>query len=289
MTGIATRASDIEIRVMTPADVELAVEWAAKEGWNPGLGDAQAFRSADPEGFLMAFLAGEPAAAISVVAYGETQGFLGFYIVRPELRGRGIGWALWQAGMARLEGRSVGLDGVVDQQANYARSGFVLQHRNIRFKGPVSLAAEVPDATRAVTAEDGAALVSYDTAHFGTEREAFLRAWLFADGHVARILPGEGDTVRGYGVVRPAQDGFKVGPLFAETPDAASSLFDALSRMVPPGEAVILDVPEPNKAAIALAEGRGMVEVFETARMVKGDPPSLPLDRIFGVTSFELG
>ena len=39
--------------------------------------------------------------------------------------------------MARLEGRVVGLDGVVDQQANYQRSGFVLAHRNIRFGGVV--------------------------------------------------------------------------------------------------------------------------------------------------------
>ena len=29
--------------------------------------------------------------------------------------------------------------------------------------------------------------------------------------------------------------------------------------------------------------------VFETARMYRGGQPQLPLDRVFGVTSFELG
>jgi hypothetical protein len=32
-----------------------------------------------------------------------------------------------------------------------------------------------------------------------------------------------------------------------------------------------------------------MSPVFETARMYKGAAPKLPLERIFGITSFELG
>ena len=31
------------IRQMTRAELELALEWAAEEGWNPGLHDAAAF------------------------------------------------------------------------------------------------------------------------------------------------------------------------------------------------------------------------------------------------------
>ncbi len=290
MSGARPKGSgEIEIRVMRPAELELAVEWAAGEGWNPGLGDAEVFRAADPEGFLMAFVDGEPAASISVVAYGERHGFLGFYIVRPELRGRGIGWRLWQAGMARLGDRAVGLDGVVDQQANYAKSGFVLKHRNIRYEGPAPQPSEAVETVRAVGPDDLAALIAFDTAHFGTERAAFLKAWLSADGHVARLATGDGGEVLGYGVVRPARSGFKIGPLFARTPEVASDLFDTLSRTVPPGEQVVLDVPEPNAVAITLAERHGLKPVFETARMVKGEAPPLPLDRIFGVTSFELG
>lgn len=286
----------IEIRPMTLAEVELAIEWATLEGWNPGLADAIPFRAADPDGFLMAFLDGEPAASIAVVASSEHHGFLGFYIVRPELRGRGIGWALWQAGIARLGSRSIGLDGVVDQQANYARSGFVLQHRNIRHMGPVPQPSDAPETVRAVNAEDLPALAAFDAAHSGCDRSAFLQAWLSTPGHVARIATGSDDGddgagggIRGYGVVRPARTGFKIGPLFARTPEVASDLFDALVRTVPPGESIILDVPEPNAAAIALAGRHGLKPVFETARMVKGEAPPLPLGQIFGVTSFELG
>src|SRR4051794_26606488 len=117
-------SSDLVIRSASRHELNLMLEWADQEGWNPGLSDAECFHAADPEGFLLAFRDKEPVASISVVRYGRPFGFLGLYIVRPDLRGRGYGYRLWQAGMARLEERTVGLDGVVAQQDNYRRSGF---------------------------------------------------------------------------------------------------------------------------------------------------------------------
>ena len=120
------------IRPMRRDELDTALQWAAHEGWNPGLHDAACFHAADPQGFLVGLRGDEPIACISVVRYGASYGFLGLYIVAPEHRGQGHGWALWQAGMAHLGERAVGLDGVVAQQANYRRSGFVLAHRNVR-------------------------------------------------------------------------------------------------------------------------------------------------------------
>ncbi len=107
-----------EIRTASAEEFATAVDWAAAEGWNPGLDDLAASHAADPGGFLMGFDGDEPVSSISVVRYGDDFGFLGFYIVRPDWRGRGIGLDIWNAGMARLEGRTVGLDGVVAQQEN---------------------------------------------------------------------------------------------------------------------------------------------------------------------------
>ena len=66
-----------------------AIDWAAAEGWNPGLYDADSFYAADPCGFFMAELNGEPAGCISAVAYDDSFGFMGFYIVRKDLRKQG--------------------------------------------------------------------------------------------------------------------------------------------------------------------------------------------------------
>ena len=79
------------IHTMTREQLDIAVEWAAAEGWNPGLHDADCYYAADPNGFLMGFLDEEPIASISVVKYDDSFGFLGFYIVKPEYRGQGYG------------------------------------------------------------------------------------------------------------------------------------------------------------------------------------------------------
>mgnify|MGYP003678387446 FL=1 len=108
--------NDYKIRPMTRADLDLAVAWAAAEGWNPGLHDAEAFFATDPEGFLIGELDGAPVSCVSAVRYPENFAFLGFYIVRPAHRGKGLGIAIWKAAMRRLEGYNIGLDGVLDQR-----------------------------------------------------------------------------------------------------------------------------------------------------------------------------
>jgi GNAT superfamily N-acetyltransferase len=280
-------AAGLEIRTTSHAELDLAVDWAAAEGWNPGLEDAECFHAADPDGFLMGFLDGEPVASISVIRYADDFAFLGFYIVRPEFRGRGYGFRLWQAGMARLEGRTVGLDGVVAQQANYARSGFALAHRNIRYGGEVRLDAPLHRRLVAIGRDLAPAVTAYDRTFFPAPRDSFLRCWLRPEQRKGIALVDEG-RIRGYGVIRRCRTGHKVGPLFAETAQAADLLFRALAGGVEDGP-IFLDVPEPNRSGIALAARYGLAPAFETARMYRGSAPAPPLDRIYGITTFELG
>lgn len=274
---------------MRREELDLALDWAAAEGWNPGLADAACFFAADPGGFLIAEAEGEPVGCVSAVRYGEGFGFLGFYIVRPGHRGRGHGLALWHAAMARLRPGTVGLDGVVAQQANYRRSGFVLRHRNIRYGAAAPRVPRIPGSTEAVDAATlpFEAIRTFDRRFFPAPREAFLRAWLSGPGHVARALLGP-DGLRGHAVLRPCREGSKIGPLFAEDPATARALFAALLEAAPPGP-VFLDLPEPNAEAVAMAAEAGMSPAFETARMYAGSAPDLPLDGIYGITSFELG
>ena len=95
-------------------------------------------------------------------------------------------------------------------------------------------------------------------------------------------------VLRGYGVIRPCRQGFKIGPLFAADGAIAEALYRGLGDFAP-GEPIFLDVPENNPQAMALAQRHGLREVFGCARMYHGPPPVLPGDEIFGVTTFELG
>lgn len=276
------------IRTMTRGDVDIAVEWAANEGWNPGRHDARCYYAADPDGFLIGLLDGEPVAVISVVKYGESFGFLGFYIVKPGYRGRGYGFQIWKAGLQTLAGRNVGLDGVVAQQDNYKKSGFQFAYRNVRYEG--NGGGELPRGAEIVPLSQLPFEIvdSYDRPFFPAERSQFLQTWITQpDCHALGILrDGE---LSGYGASRPCRRGYKIGPLFADSPDLAESLFLALKSEIQSADPVYLDVPEVNPVAVDLAQRHGMEVVFETARMYTGECPELPLDRLFGVTSFEVG
>jgi GNAT superfamily N-acetyltransferase len=274
------------IRPMLREEVDLAIEWAAREGWNPGLADAEAFHATDPDGFLVGLLDGEPVATLSAVRYGADFGFMGFYIVAPEHRGKGYGLKLWGAGLAHLAGRNIGLDGVLAQQGNYQKSGFKLAYRNIRFEGRASGQNESsPEITNASELPFDL-LEAYDRRFFPASRTMFLRHWLVQAGARALAIV-EGGQLKGYGMIRPCRSGYKIGPLLADDPLLASALFDTLTSGL--NATVFLDVPEVNPAAVSLAEKSGMTAVFETARMYTGEAPRLPLNGVFGVTSFELG
>jgi ribosomal protein S18 acetylase RimI-like enzyme len=281
----------LRVRRLSGEEVDVAIELAAREGWNPGLHDAGAFLIADPDGFLGAELAGRLVGCISAVDYDGAFGFLGLYIVAPPWRGRGIGLALWQAAMARLDGRTVGLDGVPAQQANYRRSGFELAWQNARFAGRAAAPGGGPDpaAIVALGSLDPAVVAADDRRVFPAPREAFLRAWAsMPDAHGLAWM--ERGRLRGWGVIRRCRTGHKVAPLVADDASIAGALLDALVARAAPGDEVSIDVPLPNGAAAGLARARGMEVVFETARMYANGPaPEVELDRVYGITSFELG
>jgi GNAT superfamily N-acetyltransferase len=277
-----------DVRVMTRAELDLAVDWAAREGWNPGVDDARAFHASDPRGFFVGVQDGEPVASISLVAYDEAFAFLGFYIVKPALRGRGFGLALWRGAMARRGRPLIGLDGVVTQQGNYAKSGFRLAYRNIRFGGPApAVAAEAKHPTVSVADLPFDRVLAYDRAFFPAPRPAFLSLWL-APRLGAALALLDGERIIGLGAIRACRQGFKIGPLYADDEAAGQSLFLRLAAHASGGD-IFLDVPEPNAAALRLAERHGLKPVFETVRMYTGPAPDIPLKRLFGVTSFELG
>jgi ribosomal protein S18 acetylase RimI-like enzyme len=282
---IAGNDEPVRVRAMTRAEVDLAVNWAAAEGWNPGRHDAASFYATDPEGFLIAEVGGEPVGCISMVLYDGTYGFLGFYIVAPEHRSKGYGATLWRAALARAGKRTVGLDGVVAQQDNYRKSGFVFAYNNIRFETtgrPAAGPRLIPLAD--IPLEE---LMSYDARHVPVPRRRFLENWVTMPESTGFAVRENGDLA-GYGVLRACAHGFKIGPLFADSPGIAETLYQALSACAP-GAPVYLDVPQVNPHAMALAKRHGMKEVFQTARMYLQGTPEMNLPGVFGVTSFELG
>ena len=287
---------ELVIRNMTRPEVDELVAWAAREGWNPGLHDAELFWATDPDAFIAADLAGAMIGGGAITSYQGEFGFMGFFIVRPEFRAKGLGNTLWQARRERLltrlrPGATIGLDGVFTMQDYYAKGGFVFSHRNIRFR------AEVPEApaTPRVDDEDIVPLaevpvsqvLAYDRTCFPAPRLAFLTGWL-AQADALALGCRRNGHLSGYGVVRRCREGCKIGPLFADDAQAAGALYGHLARFAAGGP-LFLDAPENNPDALALLRQHQMREVFGCARMYLGPPPTIAHERVFGVTTFELG
>lgn len=277
-----------QIRPATRKELDIMVEWAAKEGWNPGLYDTDAFYATDPKGFLIGFLNNQPIACISSVSYGPDFGFLGFYITKKEFRGQGYGIQVWNKAISYLKTQNIGLDGVVEQQANYKKSGFELAYNNARYQfNSRKFSQDDPNIVPAntVTFDD---LNQYDNKFFPVDRRKFLSHWLKQLESTALVYITK-NQIYGYGMIRKCRVGYKIGPLFADNFEISDKLFKALVSSIEENSPVFLDIPEINPNAVTLVGLHKMEKVFATARMYTKKFPELPTDRIYGVTTFELG
>lgn len=280
--------TDAQFRTMTKEEVAIAVDWAKAEGWNPGLSDAECFWPVDPEGFFCAELDGKIVGTAAVVNYDDHFSFGGFYIVDPKYRAGGIGTHLARYAMSHAGNRVLGVDGVVAMVPKYEASGLLFLHyNNARYEGTGG--GVMPGGLTPVQDVDFSRLLAFDTAHFPVQREGFLRCWIAQEGHYGLARLGDDGAILGYGVRRKCHAGFKIGPLFAKDRATAELILDGLISGIP-NEQFYLDIPRPNAAAVALVEDRKMAPVFFTARLYSTkEPVPLPIDEIFGVTTFELG
>ncbi|WP_169154112.1 GNAT family N-acetyltransferase [Brasilonema bromeliae] len=274
------------VRPMKRSELDLVIDWAAIEGWNPGIYDAECFYQADQCGFFVGELNNELVASISAVAYSKHFAVIGFYIVKPQFRGRGFGMKMWRAAMAYLgTERNISLDGVIAQQKNYQKSGFQITYRHIRYETVGGGLA--PDGIVELKTVPFDKLVAYDQELFPAERKQFLQLWINQPNSSALGVVRDGHVV-GYGVIRQSYTGFRIGPLNADDEQIAEQLLLALLAFASDAP-VFLDVPDANPEAIKLAQRYGMKPVFEVARMYNKEIPNLPINRVFAVTSLEVG
>ena len=277
----------LQIRRMTLDDVSIAVEWARQEGWNPGLNDAKCFFQSDPNGFFAGELDGVVVAVGSAVVYDDQFAFCGLYIVSPEHRGKGYGLALTKARLEYCGDRNVGIDGVLENVDIYAQIGYRKHYQNARYQFTAGEAPKRHHCVVSIDAVDVDDLNRYDRNCFPAAREAFLDVWIHQDDALSLAWLEDGE-LKGYVVRRRCHDGHKIGPLFADDPSVAEQLLLASQEGVL-GETLIIDIPDINAAAVELAQRHDMELIFATARMYQKGLPELDYDRIFGITTFELG
>ena len=271
--------------------VKTLVKWAEKEGWNPGLYDAEVFWGTDPDGFYGYFRNGELIGGGSIVSYDREFGFMGFFIVKPEFRSKGIGRRLWyhrrDTLLSRLnEGAPIGMDGVVTMQPFYRRGGFETAFRDERHER-TGTAFLIDSHISPVGDQDMEAILAYDQQCFGFPRPQFLKPWLNLPNIRAFTYADKGE-LKGFAIIRKAIQGYKICPLFADNIEIAEELYKVCLNSAP-GEQLYIDIPMINEDAVTLVQKYNTTCIFECARMYYGKAPDAEINKIFGITTFELG
>ena len=86
----------------------------------------------------------------------------------------GVGLPAWPVSA----GRTIGLDGVPEQQANYRSKGFRPVYETIRYSGRPAALPVGAERPRMVTAQPVPDIIGYDALCFPAPRHSFLQQWL---------------------------------------------------------------------------------------------------------------
>ncbi|TWT46947.1 hypothetical protein KOR42_42910 [Thalassoglobus neptunius] len=281
------------IRSMNRAELDLLINWAEEEGWNPGIHDSEMFWNLDPNGYLALDIDGELSGGGAIVRHNSHFGFMGLFVVTPKHRGKQHGRKLWYARRDQLlerldDNATIGLDGVDAMVGFYEQGGFVpfTRHRRFTTSGPSRINGTAPNLVP-LRQVDFQLVKAFDAQCFPGDRHLFLKDWIEQPQAIS-IASMESEKLEGFAVMRKCRSGWKIGPLFAEDLSTADRLFVALLQQSQ-GQPVFLDVPDNNPDAVQLCHSHGMSEVFGCTRMYLGPPPELAHHKIFGVTTLEVG
>lgn len=194
----------------------------------------------------------------------------------------------WQQFVSRLDAdASIGLDGVLAREATYRQAGFVPAYRHVRHLHQPDGSAQHPDWVIPLNQLPLAEILRYDAELFPASRSQFLESWLQMPESAAYGVVEQNRLV-GYGVIRRCVQGFKVCPLFSDSLEIAEAILQAL--IVKAGtEPVFIDIPDVHPALTSLKQRYALEPMFTCVRMYWGQVPTLPVDRIFGATTLELG
>ena len=299
-------------RLKTAEEVrQIICERSAAGGLRPGALDHVSFFAADETGFFVGELNGEPISCMSVVKYADKFAFLGNYKVDEQYRGNGFGLRTWQAAMASIS-KDYNMTGhaVEEKVPMYKKSiGFQPKWRVQRFdlvasQAVLALSGNLSPPSvmiQPVSEVDFNDILQYDTNVHVFPRQAFLEKWISAPNCHASVAINEDRRVVGYTVVRTtlkSEDGWKIGPLFADNAEIARSLYrEACGKVAAedPQGIIAVDVPYGdliNPDALKIVKELSAVRAPKSSCLrgySKDMSSNMPSQKLFGMTTLELG
>jgi GNAT superfamily N-acetyltransferase len=274
----------LSLRRMEKKDLEMVMIWCKEEGWNVGKYDAHFYYLLDSTGHFLFLLDNQPVGAISVIQYSSQFLAIGPFIVKKEYRNKGYGTQIWHHAMELLEknsGATSVLYSVPAQISRYEKSGFKQDYYNQRWQK--KLTANIDSDSVEVKEAEGIkyldsnmleSVINYDQIIFSVSREKLLSMMIKSQNVTGFVSTGDKGEITGFGLVRPCIEGYRVGPLYADTIKNAQDLFSFLLKTVD-NSTVFIDAPTSNPYLESFAQYFNLDRVSEadTVAMFKGEVP----------------
>ena len=278
------------VRRFGERDIDAAIALTNLENWGFTHADFARLLALSPDGCFAAELDGRVVGVLTTTRY-DGLAFLGAVIVRPELRGKGLGEAMMTTALDHLRRvgvRTVGLYAYLNVVRFYERLGFRGEYEIIRWHG----SAEPGNVrgVRPVRMDDLGPLAVMDAKYFGTNRRILLDR-LVEEFPSTFLIAERRGRIRGYIVGNPNGDSCEIGPWVVDpaAEGTAEDLYESLIAAAGVSE-VAFSGPSPNESLLEFVRGRRLEEAFRTLRMVWGsDEFREEAHGIWGVGGLEKG
>ena len=253
---------------MTPADVAAATElilgndWGVRREWLE-------FAATQPACTPIVAEADGQIVATGVGTANGPVGWIGTIFIAPDRRGRGLGRAITQAIIDRLESagcRSLALVATTEGRQLYERMGFEVHSRYHILQAIGLSPGGGTDGVRAFDGNDLPAIERLDRAGTGEDRSHAIRR--FASADTTRVATGDDGEVEGY-VLRAPWGG---GATIARTTEAALRILTARRRAAGPEGRVRLGLLDENADGLARLMDVGLRLTWSAPRMLRGEP-----------------
>jgi GNAT superfamily N-acetyltransferase len=272
------------LRPMSPADVEPATEMILRNDWGVRR-DWLEFATTQPDCFPFIAEADGSIVATGVGTANGAVGWIGTIFVEPTWRGRGLGRAITQSIIGRLDGagcRSLALVATNEGRQLYERMGFEIQTQ-YRILQAVGLPpVDAPDGVRFFEPDDLSGVIALDREGTGEDRAHAIGR--FAGPETTRVLVA-GEGLEAF-VIRAPWGG---GATVARSPAAALRIITARRRAAGPDGRVRVGLLDENAEGLARLAEVGFRVLWSAPRMVRGEPHDWHPEWIYGQFNHAMG
>lgn len=281
--------ASITLRPLTEADFFVAdpIVMAAYSSQASMLPDLRRYLWAQPDGWFMAYLNGEPVGLGGAVLY-DRFARIGLMSVHPDVQGQGIGTALMCHLLSWIEGHGCEvtlLDARAGAVSLYRKFGFVEDTQAIVYTQQSVPNQPLVEEPARFFEHDLPAVASYDEQRFGAARSRVLANYLAESPQPAYLTRNEQGAISGYLIAQER----RLGPWLADTADVAEQLLLQALSLPLARPLQVLSFAEHQEAP-ALLTRWGFSPSRTLQRMRRGGTAMIHNTRwIYGISSFMLG